>query len=96
LSTILSENRIPLYRERGPSGRDHPLEAQASIKVDVSERLLLLVGKYAAGNGARDHKCVLEFFAALQALSVRRTKSRNIGSATASGSMDVRAAKART
>jgi len=58
---ILSENRIPLFRERGSSGRDHALEAQASIKVDVLERLLLLVGNYAADNGPRDHKCVLKF-----------------------------------
>ena len=43
---------------------DHALEAQASIKVDMGERLLLLGGNCAAGNGPRDHNCVSKFFEA--------------------------------
>src|SRR5262245_47912291 len=52
---ISPENRSPLLGIMLPGG------AGLSIKVDVRGRLLLLAGNYAAGNGTRDHKCVLRF-----------------------------------
>jgi hypothetical protein len=67
---ILSENRSPAFR-------DHALEAQASIKVDMGEKLLWLVGNYAAGNGSPDHKCVLEYSAhAPAAIAARNNHPR--------------------
>ena len=57
---ISSENRSPLCANAVLRVGSCPGGAGLTIKVDASERLLSLVGNYAAGKSARDHKCVLK------------------------------------